>query len=271
MSSAVGSIKRLERLRAKVQARAGAVERLPVRETSPWWGEHRSRYRYAQRFVSGKSVLDIACGTGFGTEMLARMGASYVTGCDAFPSAVQEARREFGSKVIGFVAADGTRLPFADARFDAVVSFETLEHIARGEEFIREVRRVLRPGGTLLLSTPHVAITSQYPRNPFHVHEYTASELSELLGRYFRRVEIRGQVLGPKYRVAPFLPGRDRARSGFDHVRLVVWKLMNRLPFRVKESLSRALLGRHFYPAEEDYRFQLELEEAPVLLATCQD
>jgi SAM-dependent methyltransferase len=253
----------------RLDTSVGAVERLPVRGTSPWWGEHRSRYRFAERFVAGKSVLDIACGTGFGTDMLARMGATHVTGCDAFPSAVLEARREFRSKEIRFVAADGTRLPFANASFDAVVSFETLEHIAQGEDFVRELRRVLRPGGTLLLSTPNVAITSQYPRNPFHLHEYTASELSELLSRYFRRVEIRGQLLGPKYRVAPFLPGRDRARSGFDHVRLVVWKLMNRLPFRAKDSLSRAFLGRHFYPTEEDYQFLLELDEAPVLLATC--
>ncbi len=246
------------------------VERLPVDSRSPWWGEHRARYRFAQPFVAGKRVLEIACGTGFGCRMLAEGGARSVVGIDVTAEAVAAAACSFGSSQISFIQGDGTALPFEDGTFDLVTSFETIEHIPRYEVFLKELRRVTREGGQLILSTPNVLVTSRYPRNPFHVHEFTPDELQELLQREYRHVELRGQLVAPYYRVVPFLPGKERARCLLDHFRLIAWKVANRLPFRVKDALALAVTGRHFYPGELDYRFELRIEDAPVLVAHCQ-
>lgn len=254
---------------AAARAPLGAVERLPLDERSPWWGEHRCRYQFAQRIVAGRLVLDIASGSGFGAQMLAEAGAGAVVGCDMDSTSLGQARAAFPGERISFVAGDGTRLPIRDGSFDVVVSFETLEHIPAGRTFLQELARVLRPGGTLILSTPNRLVTDEYPRNPFHVREYTAPELDEELRAVFASVELHGQLLGPRYRVAPFLPGHDRARSPGDHLRLITWKLANRLPFAYKDRLARSLLGHPFYPAAEDYRIGAPLDEAPVLVAVC--
>lgn len=238
-------------------------------ERSPWWGEHCSRYRYAAAHVSGRMVLDVATGSGFGADMLAREGAALVVGCDLSVSEVMAARSTFRSPRIHFVPGDATRLPFQSAAFDVVASMETLEHIADGRGFLLEIRRVLRPGGVLVLSTPNAAVTANYARNPFHVREYVRDELEALLKRHFETVAIVGQTLSSAFRVAPFLPGRDVARTATDHVRLVVWKVCNRLPFPLKNGLARSFLGRSFYPVAADYRFELDTSMAHVLVAVC--
>lgn len=248
---------------------SGPVERLAPDPTSPWWGEHRSRYRFAQKYVPGKRVLEIACGTGFGAGMLADAGALSVVGADVSEDVVAAARRERSRPGVEFLRADGTALPFPDGTFDLATSFETVEHIPQYEEFIRELRRVTRPGGGLILSTPNALITSQYPRNPYHVHEFVPEGLRDLLARHYRKVELFGQQVSAAYRVVPFLPGREKPRTRFDRVRLVLWKVGNRLPFRVKDRLSRTLSGRPFYPGEDDYVFNTELGDAPVLVAVC--
>jgi SAM-dependent methyltransferase len=184
--------------------------------------------------------------------------------------ALETASRYFNSRLVCFVQADAIALPFQDDSFDVVTSFETLEHIYDHRSFIKEIRRVLREGGHLILSTPNASITSRYPRNPFHVHEFTARELYELLAPDYQRVELRGQLLKPSYRIAPFLPGREVPEAPVDYVWLLVWKLANRLPYKVKDALAMALLGRHFYPSEADYVFDREaIEMAHVLVAIC--
>lgn len=250
---------------------AGAVERLPLDAASPWWGEHRSRYRFARGMIPAGLVLDIASGSGYGAEMLAGdgHGSRFVVACDASIDAALAARRLVPLPTVRFVPCDGRRLPFADSVFDAVVSFETVEHIAEADRFVGELRRVLKRSGVLVLSTPNASVTSAYPANPFHVKEFTPAELGELLGPYFGRVELRGQRLSRPRHVAPFLPGYDRARSTLDHARLVAWKVGRRLPAPVRETLSEVLLGRSFYPGESEFAFTPDHTGAHVLLAIC--
>jgi SAM-dependent methyltransferase len=159
-----------------------AVERVEADRSSPWWAEHRSRYRFAAAFVEGRRVLDIACGTGYGGAILLGAGAQSVVGVDSSPEAVAEATRR---QQPGFEAirADGLDLPFEDGTFDVVVSFETLEHVEEAERFVAELRRVLADGGVLVLSTPNAVHTSQVggAPNPFHVREYEPAALGELL------------------------------------------------------------------------------------------
>jgi ubiquinone/menaquinone biosynthesis C-methylase UbiE len=182
------------------------VERVSAdSKSSPIWAEHRIRYRFAAAFVDGRSVIDVACGDGWGRLMLMEAGASSVLGVDASDAAVNAARSRL---VPGFRVerAGATELPVADRSLDVVVSFETLEYLARPRRFLSELRRILKDDGILLLSTPNAAHTRPLdgvPHNPFHVREYTAGELAAMLGEQFGRIELRGQRVHSRFRLCP--------------------------------------------------------------------
>jgi SAM-dependent methyltransferase len=141
--------------------------------------EHLARYLWAATKVSGR-VLDIACGAGYGSRILA--GAGQVTGLDRDARAVATAQIRV---VEGrFITAEVPPIPFDDAAFEWAVCFETVEHIADDIALISELRRVVAPEGHLLISTPNRAVTSPNqarPSNPFHVREYLLPELLSLL------------------------------------------------------------------------------------------
>jgi SAM-dependent methyltransferase len=161
------------------------------------WYEHLHRYAFAATLVEGLQVLDAACGEGYGAALLAR-SADGVSAVDVSADAVAHARDRYGTlENLVFEEADVTRLPFEDDRFDAVVSFETLEHLEAQDAMLAEFRRVLRPEGFLLISTPDKAVYTdlQGNENPFHVRELYREEFESLLGRHFPAVELLGQKL----------------------------------------------------------------------------
>jgi len=158
--------------------------------------EHFHRYAFALHLVKGKAVLDAACGEGYGSALLATTAAA-VTGVDRSADAIRHASERYPAKNLHFQAADCLELPFATASFDCVVSFETLEHLADHDGLLREFRRVLRPGGFLLLSSPDKAVYSEkmQNRNEFHVRELYRDELEDLLRRHFPAFRLWGQKL----------------------------------------------------------------------------
>lgn len=161
------------------------------------WYEHMHRYALATRLCAGKRVLDAACGEGYGTAMLATV-ASEAVGVDVNHEAVTHARQRYaGQPGLGFQQADVTRLPFDDAHFDVVVSFETLEHLENQAGMLTEFERVLAPGGFLFISSPDKAVYSeeQGSENPFHVRELYRHELEQLLGAHFPHYTLLGQRL----------------------------------------------------------------------------
>jgi SAM-dependent methyltransferase len=224
---------------------SAAEERLVNDPSSELWGEHRSRYRFAAQFAAGRRVLDVASGAGFGLQMLLEAGATAV-GVDYDFAALQSARSV--EPTAGLLNADATRLAIADACVDLVVSFETLEHVPDAGALVREVSRVLKPRGRLVLSTPNRAFRTS--ANPFHVREFTATELRTLLGAFFEEVRLYGQRPSPAYRYVPFLMVEPHLEPA-----AIAWKLTTRLPFPLKNRLARALSGRDFYPSENDYCF----------------
>jgi len=153
---------------------------------------HLKRYLFAQRYCTGKAVLDAACGTGYGSAELARV-ASRVVGVDASEQAIDYARSRYGGGNVAFETMDVAAMRFDDASFDVVVSFEAIEHLEDADAFLREVARVLRPPGTFVVSTPNVARTTAHPENPFHRVEYAREDLARLLSQHFRTVELFGQ------------------------------------------------------------------------------
>lgn len=159
------------------------------------WMEHWHRYHFAARWAAGRSVLDVACGEGYGSALLAKV-AAHVTGVDVSAEAIEHARRTYGSAAnLEFVRASCTRLPFADASAELAVSFETLEHIGGQREFLDELARVLRPDGVLVLSCPNkVEYSDQRDyANEFHVRELYRDELAAVVGERFPHMRWYGQ------------------------------------------------------------------------------
>src|SRR5450756_603582 len=105
--------------------------------TGEIWAEHWHRYVFAARHVAGKDVLDAACGEGYGAALLARH-ARTVTGLDVDAPTIAAARAGCLAPVVRFETGSVAAMPFADATFDRVVSFETLEHLAEQQSMLAE-------------------------------------------------------------------------------------------------------------------------------------
>jgi glycosyltransferase involved in cell wall biosynthesis/ubiquinone/menaquinone biosynthesis C-methylase UbiE/outer membrane murein-binding lipoprotein Lpp len=157
--------------------------------------EHQHRYHVAAALARGLDVLDVASGEGYGSRLLADVSRS-VVGVDVDADAVEFATRKYGAATnLRFAEGSCSALPLADASVDLVVSFETIEHHDQHEAMLAEIKRVLRPGGVLVISSPDKHEYSDVPnyRNPFHVKELYREEFEALLGRWFRSHRMYGQ------------------------------------------------------------------------------
>ena len=147
--------------------------------------EHRHRYEFAAILAGGSDVLDLGCGSGYGSMLLAAAGAN-VQAIDIDPVSVEAAQTAYGSAA-RFTSASAYDVPFDDANFDVVTCFEVIEHVDEPQRVIDEAARVLRPSGVLIISTP---MKAEYNRgllnpNPFHVHEMEHDEFAPLVARQF--------------------------------------------------------------------------------------
>lgn len=159
--------------------------------------EHWHRYVFARSFVAGRRVLDLACGEGYGSALLSD-AASQVIGMDVDQATLAHARTRYADMTnLSFEIGDCAKIPAADASLDAVVSFETLEHIKPQREFVAECRRVLAADGILLISTPDKRTYSDLTgyQNEFHVAELYRDEFLALLHDEFPAVRLYGQKL----------------------------------------------------------------------------
>ena len=161
-------------------------ERFTPESVREIWYEHIHRYVFAAGLVRNKKVLDAACGEGYGSAHLART-AQTVTAVDISEEAISHARARYRLENLEFRVADCCELPFGDNQFECIVSFETLEHLQNQSGLLREFRRVLEPGGFVLISSPDKAVyTDRYHNeNEFHVRELYRDELDALLAEQF--------------------------------------------------------------------------------------
>jgi SAM-dependent methyltransferase len=251
---------------------SGSEERQGIDRSTAWWGVHVARYHFALPRVKDRRTLDIACGTGYGLPIL-KAQASRVVGAELNFDAAREASAEAGGGTAHVVVANGCHLPFPDASFDVVTSFETLEHLEDRSRFLSELRRVLTPDGLCILSTPNANYTMPVngkPHNPFHIYEYRPEELTAELQNHFADVELLGQALDSRFKISPFWEDQQRLpRTLLVQSRLLLWRVLNKLPV-VRNPLSQVIWGHPFLPTESDYRFSAsEVEAAPVLVALC--
>lgn len=155
--------------------------------------EHLARYYFAAQFCKRKAVLDIACGTGYGSQILKLTGkATQVTGVDISKTTIKYATQKFGHKDIAFIADDATQqTKIAKLKFDVIVSFETIEHLKKQADFINLCVSKLNDKGLFIVSTPN-ALT--YPKgNKFHLRELEPADFIKLLKKYFSHIEILSQ------------------------------------------------------------------------------
>jgi SAM-dependent methyltransferase len=168
-------------------------ERIVPDETEPGIvAIHLKRYAFAEPWCRGKEVLDVACGAGYGSAHLAA-SAARVVGGDVSEEAIAYARERYAAPNVEFMTLDATALPFPDDSFDAVCSFETIEHLADRDAYLAEVARVLRLDSAFIVSTPRAEATTERPENPFHLVEYSAADFERLLRGRFDAVELYGQ------------------------------------------------------------------------------
>jgi len=176
-----------------------AVERNSDRDWLPPWTrlEHQARYDFATSYISGKQVIDCACGTGLGSILFASKGALNVRAIDSSVDAVTEAKKNNTQANLQIMQGEATRIPLPDNFSDVFISLETIEHVEDDAAFIEEAFRVLKPGGIFICSTPNREITNpgtsimDAPWNPYHVREYN---LEELRTRIEDRFEIQGYM-----------------------------------------------------------------------------
>lgn len=156
---------------------------------------HMATYRFAMRHTAGMRVLDYGCGSGYGSAQIAQNARSVIA-VDVAEDAVGYAREAFPLDNLSFRAIDPSApLPFADASFDVVLSFQVFEHVVDADRYLAEIRRVLAPGGKLLLVTPDRStrlLPLQRPWNRWHVREYGREGLRAMLARHFADVEMLG-------------------------------------------------------------------------------
>jgi ubiquinone/menaquinone biosynthesis C-methylase UbiE len=164
---------------------------VPGQVDADLWNEHFARYVFAARLARGKRVLDLGCGTAYGSAEMAKYAAA-VTALDISQDAVEYAVLNTTQSNVRFVQASAAAIPMRDASFDLVVAFEVIEHITEWRELLSDVRRILAPGGQLVVSTPNKSYYAESRKqsgpNPFHEHEFEFEEFKQALEEFFPHV-----------------------------------------------------------------------------------
>ena len=206
---------------------------------------HLRRYRIAGHSISQQKVLDIACGTGYGSQMLKQSGAASVLGVDISSTAIEFARSRYTDDGIEFCQGDAEQFR-SDQRFDVAVSFETMEHVPNPSNFLRVIHKHLVPGGRLLLSAP-VGETRHF--DIYHLHAFERSDIYRLLATAgfeveafrFDRWQINFAEIFRRPQSEARTPLRDLllTRRG----RRVLWEVLTtqclRLPMLMVSAISR--------------------------------
>jgi SAM-dependent methyltransferase len=239
-------------------------ERLLHENASPWWAEHVHRYREVLSVLTGtERVLDLACGTGYGTAVLAERAAEVIGGdVDAEAIAMIDPLLKAKPRVF-FQVMDGTKLPFSNASFDVVVSFETIEHTRAFEAMLDEFSRVLRPNGLFFVSTPNKLVQSPdgIIHNPYHTQEFTPDEFKVLLNKRFTSVQLYGQEY-IRYKNRSGL----RWKAGAALEKLLYCRGIRKIPLAIQNACMCSIIGKGQYPEVEDYSMN---DDPQVLHESC--
>jgi 2-polyprenyl-3-methyl-5-hydroxy-6-metoxy-1,4-benzoquinol methylase len=164
-----------------------------VPEENYWFQRHLVVYEWIARQVAGLRVADLACGEGYGSDVLAGAGAAAVVGVDANPEAHEHARLRDVRDNLTFTR---TLVELYDEPCDAIVFLQTIEHVRNPGEILDRFKALVGAGGVAFVSTPNVLTLAppgaERSGNPWHVYEYRPAEFAALCGAHFARVELYG-------------------------------------------------------------------------------
>lgn len=195
-------------------------------------------YHRAAEIVEG-NILEIGTGTGYGVEIIAPKATRYIT----IDKKVPQERLQLDN--VEYYEMEVPPIGFENISFDNVVSFQVIEHIEDDMELVREISRVLRPGGKFVVSTPNAPMS--LTRNPWHVREYNADELRNLLECNFSKVEAYG-VVGNEKVMEYYNKNRRSVRriTRFDIFDLqhLLPRFLLQIPYDILNRLNRRLLHK---------------------------
>jgi ubiquinone/menaquinone biosynthesis C-methylase UbiE len=199
-------------------------------------------YVAAEPYIQGH-VLEVGCGEGRGVALLFEKATSF-TAADKLEEPLQKLRKKFPAGK--FIRMDLPPLHnLADNAFDCVVSFQVIEHIQPDHFFLKEIHRVLKPGGVALITTPNRKMSLS--RNPWHIREYRAGELTTLASGIFKEVTMKG-ISGNEKVMAYHEQNRKSVQ------RIMRWDILNlqhrlpawilRMPYEVLNRVNRNKLKK---------------------------
>ena len=148
---------------------------------------HMIAYKEASKLISG-TVLEIGCGEGYGISELVKFSEKYI-GVDKFDTFISEEIKK-NNDIVFHKMEIPPLLNIEANSIDFVVTFQVIEHIQDDHYFLKEIFRVLKPGGKLLLTTPNKLMSLS--RNPWHIREYTPFEMNDILSKYFAKTQVNG-------------------------------------------------------------------------------
>ncbi len=172
-----------------------------VPEENYWFQRHLVVYEWIAARIGGRRVVDLACGEGYGSAVLARTAAS-VVGVDANPEAYDHARLKYTREPVLTFERNMIELWRGDV--DCVVFLQTIEHVQDPDAVLEQIRSLIGPSGVAYVSTPNVLTLApegaEKSGNPWHVKEYRHEEYRELCERHFGSVELLGLFHARKLR-----------------------------------------------------------------------
>lgn len=179
--------------------------------------KHLFAYDFLKQFKETRGeILEIGFGSAYGTVYVSEF-VHHVYAIEVDQETVDYAKSKYSDKNITFLKFDGSRIPFEDNHFELIYFFQVIEHIEQDQGFLREVRRVLAPGGKAIFTTPNRLYRlkeGEKPRNPFHIREYSPQQMKDLVKGVFSDFE----VLGVKGRTEVQEYEINRVKAGMGHL-----------------------------------------------------
>ena len=183
-----------------------------------------SAYVFAEKYISG-DVLELGCGEGRGIDIILKRSKSF-TAIDKISEVTERLSRKYPNEK--FISSSFPPLKnIEDESFDTLISFQVIEHIKNDKLFIKEIHRILKPGGKALISTPNISMT--LTRNPWHVREYTSQQLFDLASSNFKKIIMKG------------IYGNDKIKKYYDDNKKSVMKFKRLDVFNLEKYLPNFL------------------------------
>lgn len=199
--------------------------------------KHLKAYDYIKQYAEARTVLELGCGTGYGVKHIAKEFKA-ITAIDIDSELIDSLKKRNKHSNVQYQNYDGINLPFPDLKFDLVFSFQVIEHVWDDLSFLKEIKRVLAPGGLAILTTPNRNYRlkdNERPFNPFHLREYSPEGIEALVTQVFLDSKVYGVFGTPEIKAIEI----NRIKSGLG--RYDIFNLRRRFPKTIS-ILKRALL-----------------------------